>query len=223
MRSNFTCLSKTGKLVALAFGLSLVLSSVAKADSLDVADTVSTGTVSTGTVLTDGLKTVEKIDTVLFVPPADVAAAATVISPFDLEQNLYQQPTVALFKSLFVPGLGQLGNHRYIKAAFFAGMEAWFISSAIKYRNQARDARDLFDKETNRDRRNALWDVYDDKRVTRNKYTWYAGITIFVSMFDAYVDAHLSGSPADKRNDKFSFDIISDDVMTAGAAVSYNF
>ena len=38
--------------------------------------------------------------------------------------------------------------------------------------------------------RNEYYDLYQDRKDERNKFTWFAVITAFVSMFDAYVDAH---------------------------------
>ena len=110
---------------------------------------------------------------------------------------------------MFVPGLGQLGNRRYTKAIVIIGLETWFTASAIHYSNQAGDARAKYEGKTDTGLRNQWYLFYDNKRTNRNKFIWFAGITIFLSMFDAYVDAHLSGSPTTSRNDKFSIYIIS--------------
>ncbi len=162
-------------------------------------------------------------DTSLFDPPADPTIAGQVTNPVDLEQYLRQPPTAALFKSMFVPGLGQLGNRRYVKAAVIAGLEGWFISKAIYWGGQASDVRKEFDSATELSDRNRLYSLYDEKRKKRNKFSWFAGITIFVSMFDAYVDAHLSGSPADKRNEKFTFDVVPNEYGGVSANLAFNF
>ncbi len=146
-------------------------------------------------------------DTTLFVPVPNDRDSALVIDTTDLERHLYQNPTVALFKSMVVPGLGQVGNHSYIKAALFAGLEVWFVSSAIDYGRQAGDYRKLYDAATTIDTRNQFYALYKDRRDERNKYIWFTGITIFVSMFDAYVDAHLSGSPTSGRGRRVGFDV----------------
>ena len=57
----------------------------------------------------------------------------------------------------------------------------------------------------------------------RLTYTWFAGITVFVSMFDAYVDAQLSGAPDAKGRDKVGVDIRPDIRGGASLAVTYNF
>ena len=166
---------------------------------------------------------VKPVDTSLYQPPADPTIAAQVTNPVDLEQHLRQQPTVALFKSMFVPGLGQVGNHRYVKAVVIAGLEGWFIGKAVYWGQKASDARDDFEQAVDVTDRNRLYNVFDEKRKKRNKFTWFAGITIFVSMFDAYVDAHLSGSPADKRNEQFSFDVVPNEYGGVSASLAYNF
>lgn len=146
-----------------------------------------------------------------------------VTNPVDLERHLTQRPTVALFKSMLVPGLGQFGNHRYVKAALFAGLEGWLTWKMLHFNHLASDARKAYLAETDYNRRLALYYDYDSRRRSRNKYAWFTGLTIFVSMFDAYVDAHLSGSPADKRNEKIRFGVLPDDQGGAQALVSCSF
>jgi len=163
------------------------------------------------------------VDTILFLPQVEVTPTSEVTNPTDLEKHLTQQPTVALFKSMLVPGLGQLGNRRYVKAAVVAGLEGWLIGMAVHRGMQANDARDLYLSEEDASRRWTLFYEYDRVRKSRNKYLWFAGLTIFVSMFDAYVDAHLSGSPTDKRNEKFSVDVLPDGGGGVAAVLSYRF
>jgi len=149
-----------------------------------------------------------QVDTLLFQPLPDSSPAAQVTNPINFEKQLAQNPTVALFKSMFVPGLGQVGNRRYIKAIVIAGLETWFIGSAIHYGRQASGFRDQWNEATDVTSRNVYYGLYEDRRDERNKFSWFAGITIFVSMFDAYVDAHLSGSPSRERNSRIDWEII---------------
>ena len=152
------------------------------------ADTVSI-TVASPTDLT--------IDTLLFEPERDVSVARRVTNTANLEKTLSQRPMVALTKSLLGPGLGQLGNHRFTKALVFAGLETWFIASVVHYGGQASDAYDYYQSSVDREARIDGFYLYDNKRKNRNKFAWYAGLTIFISIFDANVYEHLSGSPAD--------------------------
>ncbi len=190
----------------------------------DTTDTLPPGdTIPEITTNADETSQIETVDTTRFNPPADPTIAAQVTNPVDLEQHLQQQPTVALFKSMFVPGLGQLGNRRYVKAAVIIGLEGWFIGKAVYWGKKASDARGDFDEAVEVSDRNRLYSIYDEKRKKRNKFTWFTGITIFVSMFDAYVDAHLSGSPADKRNERLSFDVVPNEYGGMSANLAFSF
>jgi len=150
------------------------------------------------------LKSIEN-DTVLYLPRNVEGTAIGVTDPADHEKKLIQNPTLALFKSMLVPGLGQIGNRQYVKAGVIIGLEAWLISSAVKNGNDASDFRKQFNAATDLDERNSLYDQYLDSKDERNKFTWFAAIVTFVSMFDAFSDAHLSGFP--KEPDKSTKDI----------------
>jgi hypothetical protein len=136
------------------------------------------------------------VDTIPFQPGHILDGYLEVTDAADTEQRLRQQPTKALFKSMLIPGWGQLGNRRYFKAALFAGLDAWFIGAALHYRGQAADFRRLYEAAEPTTLRNEYHTLYDDRRTERNKYTWFAVIVTFIAMFDGYVDAHLSGFPA---------------------------
>lgn len=140
------------------------------------------------------------VDTILYQQSQSLAAFRPVTNPENFEKQLYQRPTVALFKSMAVPGLGQFGNRRYVKAVLFFGLDAWLVGSAIHYGRQAADFRNQFESITDtteaaRRDRNDYYFLYEDRKDERNKFTWFAVIVTFISMFDAYVDAHLSGFP----------------------------
>ncbi len=146
-------------------------------------------------------------DTLLFDGIGLLEHSQPVTSDINFEKRLRQNPTVGLFKSMFVPGWGQLGNRRYTKAVIFAGLDAWFIGAAIHYGKQASDFKDRFDLATDLTARRELYDLYLDRKDERNKFTWFAVIITFISMFDAYVDAHLSGYPQKIEENSLSLDI----------------
>lgn len=146
------------------------------------------------------------VDTVLFDGQDLLQHASAVTSDIDFEKRMYQNPTVGLFKSMVIPGWGQLGNRRYLKAILFAGLDAWFISSAIRYGGQASDYYDQYESAIDLVDRRELYNLYLDRKDSRNKYTWFAVIVTFVSMFDAYVDAHLSGYPH-KADDELTLEV----------------
>ncbi len=166
---------------------------------------------------------VSRVDTVSFKPVLDSFPALQVTNPTNFEEHLYQKPTVALFKSLLVPGWGQFGNRRYVKAVVIAGLETWFVASVIHYGRQAADYKRKHEDATDLGVRNDYYSLYEDRRDQRNKFIWYAGITIFVSMFDAYVDAHLSGSPSCRRNDQITWQVKPDGNGGASVGLAYSF
>jgi len=199
--------------------LTAVAAVEARADTTDVAPPTTTpsGTVDSAAVA----------DTIVFVPSPEKLTSARVTNPVDFEQRLSQNPTTALFKSMLVPGLGQIGNRRYVKAGVFIALEVWFVGAIVHYGRQASDYRDQYDAlpadSSFRDLRDEYYRLYDDRRDERNKYTWFAAITVFVSMFDAFVDAHLSGSPESHHDDTFDIDVRPDGQGGANLALTFRF
>lgn len=165
----------------------------------------------------------EKKDTIQFMPPYIEQGKVEVTDTTNYEKHLTQNPTVALFKSMLVPGLGQIGNHSYVKAGVFIVLETWFIGEAIHYGSQASDFKTKFENATDIYARDNYYQLYQDRRSARNKYTWFAGITIFVSMFDAYVDAQLSGAPDQPHEKKFDLDVRPDNKGGANLSLSMRF
>ncbi len=151
--------------------------------------------------------TTQVVDTVLYDGKGLLVDANPVTSDIDFEKRLSQNPTAGLFKSMVIPGWGQLGNRRYVKAAIYAGLDAWFIGAAVHFGKQASDFREKYDDATDLDLRRDYYSLYLDRKDERNKYTWFAVIVTFISMFDAYVDAHLSGYPEKPKQSDLSFDV----------------
>ncbi len=164
-----------------------------------------------------------KVDTVLFVPKLDTAREVAVTDTFNFEKRLTQNPTRALFKSLVVPGWGQMGNHRYFKAALFAGLEIWFASQAIHYGSQANVWKARYNNATDLGDRNTYHAIYGSYYGTRSKYIWYTGIAAFVSIFDAYVDAHLSGEPVRAKEQKIDLSLVPSGGDGFSAQISLSF
>lgn len=138
---------------------------------------------------------VVKNDTILFVPPVFVGELP-VTDTTNLEERLRQNPTSALFRSLLVPGWGQMANGKPVKALLFAGLQGWCIGAVVHYGNSASNFKDEYEASTVTGNRNQYYAMYKDRRQERNKYLFFLGLTTLVSVFDAYVDAHLTGSPA---------------------------
>jgi len=125
-------------------------------------------------------------------------------SELPLDSVPYQNPTVALFKSMLVPGLGQIGNKSYIKAGIAIVSESIFIGAIVHWAKKTRDAKAAFDAvdPDSVDIRGTLYNTYSDYKDKRNFYSWMLGTAVFLSMFDAYVDAHLRQFPAFRNRDE---------------------
>jgi len=115
-----------------------------------------------------------------------------------------QNPLRAMLYSTLVPGGGQIYNHAYIKAAVVIGLQAYLVSSAINDNDKAQHYNALMDG-TN----NSIDQYY---RQQRNNYRndlksdyWWIGTTMFLSVADAFVDAHLYNFKAEKEKVHLKF------------------
>lgn len=110
-----------------------------------------------------------------------------------------KNPTRAALYSAFVPGGGQIYNEAYIKAGIVIGVQGYLIGSVLYHDRKADDYSQLAaEAETP-----ALAEIY---RTRRNEYQemrtsdfWWVGITMGLSILDAWVDAHLYDYEADKE------------------------
>lgn len=109
-------------------------------------------------------------------------------------------PMGALLRSVAVPGWGQFYNGKYIKATIICAAESYFIYRAAYWWDKTEDQYGLI-QNLPVDERPPAFSTYDSYRGKRNDFLWLVGVTVFVSMFDAYVDAHLSGFNVDLTPD----------------------
>ena len=94
--------------------------------------------------------------------------------PQDMYSDIpLKSPWGAVTRSAMLPGWGQCYNESYVKSVFAFGTFFYFASRIYSYEKQYRETDDIF---------------YRDKRVTN---TWYLGLTYFLIMVDAYIDAYL--------------------------------
>ena len=133
----------------------------------------------------DSLRPIIKDSTGQEIPPGR-PTVHSVGTPVD--ESKWPDPTVTLFKSMLVPGWGQITNKAYFKAGLAIGLETWFLTNAIINNTKMNDALDAYHAEPGN-----LDHYYDYQYYhgLRSDYLWGLGITVFISMFDAYVDAHL--------------------------------
>ena len=101
-----------------------------------------------------------------------------------------KSPTGALLRSVAFPGWGQFYNRKYFKSAVVFGAETTFITlAAIEWGRMNKHKKNF----QNPDHPDRYWEFeqfefYEDRR---NLFLWITAGIVFLSMFDAYVDAHL--------------------------------
>jgi hypothetical protein len=101
-----------------------------------------------------------------------------------------KSPMGALMRSVAFPGWGQFYNHKYLKSAVVFGAETTFITMAVVDWTRMSEHHRNFQNPDYPDRYGEfdLFRFYEDRR---NLFLWITGGIVFLSMFDAYVDAHL--------------------------------
>ncbi|MCD4651087.1 MAG: hypothetical protein K8S56_04785 [Candidatus Cloacimonetes bacterium] len=111
-----------------------------------------------------------------------------------------KSPLRASLSSFAVSGGGQAYNGKYIKAVLFFGSEAYFIGQVIYSHNKMQD---YSDKAYNSIANSPEFLYYESKYNSyyndRQNAYWWLGTTIFVSVIDAFVDAHLYNYEEKKR------------------------
>jgi hypothetical protein len=113
------------------------------------------------------------------IPPADTSLP-------------HKSPTGALFRSVAFPGWGQFYNGKYFKSTVVFGTEATFITLAVIEWGRRNEHKRNFEH-LPQDHPDKAWEFeqfrfYEDRR---NLFLWITAGIVFLSMFDAYVDAQL--------------------------------
>jgi hypothetical protein len=120
-----------------------------------------------------------------------------------------KSPMGALLRSAAFPGWGQFYNRKYIKVGLVFGAETTFLTlMAIEWKRMD-EHRKLFIS-LPEDHPDKFWeyDQYKFYQDRKNLFLWSTIATIFVSMFDAYVDAHLYDF--DKEMERIGLEIYPD-------------
>ena len=101
-------------------------------------------------------------------------------------------PTGALLRSAILPGWGQVYNHKYFKAVLYGGTEIYLIYKVQLRWGQMNHHEHNFLETTNPVFKADQFALYEKRRDSRNVHLWLTSLVVFLSMFDAYVDAHLA-------------------------------
>jgi hypothetical protein len=140
------------------------------------------------------------LDSLRTPPPPDTAAAivevgrerAVRVTPTKTPR--FSEPRYVMFRSLVVPGWGQLYNRSWFKATLFAGIEGWLIGGLIRDEQQlnrlsreADEAQAIHDEEAF----NAAVTAYNERLDQQINRRWLLGGAIVYALLDAYVDAHF--------------------------------
>ncbi len=125
------------------------------------------------------------------------------ISLLIVSQSLYPQsadtlittkksPWGAVLRSSILPGWGQIYNQSYWKAPIIWGAIGWFGYNWVLNNRNYHDYKNLYINSVNSGQENFLYKrIRDFYRDQRDLFAIYLGLTYFLNMVDAYVDAHL--------------------------------
>ncbi len=133
---------------------------------------------------------ISKIEAKTIIPGARVDSLKLALPDGDKQWN--PNPTTSLFLSMFIPGGGQFYNRSYIKSVVYGSTEIYlvkYIAWRWKWMNRHKSNFQNTDDETYKAEQFAL---YEKTRDSRNLHLWLISLTTLFTMFDAYVDAHLS-------------------------------
>jgi Family of unknown function (DUF5683) len=106
---------------------------------------------------------------------------------------MQKSPMGALLRSAVIPGWGQLYNESYWKIPIVWGVSAWFIYLWLDRNDNYQHYRYIYNislsesSNGNSDYKRLRVFYRDD----RDLYAVYLGLTYFLNLIDAYVDAHL--------------------------------
>lgn len=107
---------------------------------------------------------------------------------------MQKSPWGAVLRSAVIPGLGQFYNESYWKVPVVLGVIGYFAYIWNDQNNKYKKYRDLYDLSLIDDPTNGNEDYYRAREFykdQRNQFAIYIGLTYFLQLVDAYVDAQL--------------------------------
>lgn len=107
---------------------------------------------------------------------------------------MQKSPMGALLRSAVIPGWGQFYNESYWKIPIVWGVSAWFIYLWMDRNDLYVYYKNLYNislNETSNGNSSFYKNRRDFYRDDRDLFAIYIGLTYFLNLIDAYVDAHL--------------------------------
>lgn len=120
-------------------------------------------------------------------------SSGTINSLSDSGFVMQKSPTGAMLRSVVIPGWGQFYNESYWKIPVVWALSGWFIYQWTEQNSNYVYYKDLYklsllESSTGNTQYKSLRDFYRDDR---DLFAIYLGLTYFLNIIDAYVDAHL--------------------------------
>jgi len=112
----------------------------------------------------------------------------------DTTHHAYSEPRYVMFRSMLVPGWGQLYNGSWIKATLFVGIEGALITQIVQdeqHLNQLSETANEAQANNDEAAFEAAINAYNDRLSASISRRWLLGASIAYAMVDAYVDAHF--------------------------------
>jgi hypothetical protein len=144
------------------------------------------------------------LDSLVTPPAAPVDTAGKLVSvgstrripaaTQDTTHHAYSEPRYVMFRSMLVPGWGQLYNRAWLKATLMVGVEGGLIAKIIedeRHLNQLSETADEAQANGDEAAFDAAINAYNDRLSQSISRRWLLGATIAYAMVDAYVDAHF--------------------------------
>ncbi len=127
--------------------------------------------------------------------------------------TMTKSPWGAVLRSAVIPGWGQIYNESYWKTPIIVGITGYFVYGYISNNKLYKDNKELYNLalQTNSGLATAYKNRRDFYRDQRDLFIFYIGLTYFLNMVDAYVDAQM-----------FDFSV-SDDISTASKTINIKF
>lgn len=113
-----------------------------------------------------------------------------------------KSPFGALLRSIAFPGGGQFYNRKVLKGSvIFAAESGFIIAAAIEWQHRDQHLKNFRELPLGSADQAGEFESYQFYRDMRNTHLWCAAGVIFLSMLDAYVDAHLFNFEREKMKD----------------------